>query len=136
MWPFTPKPQSRHTLHASELYDAIRDQLSGRMASHCTIRLADREQYATCSDAEARKWVSQAAAFYLPDVRDCDDACFIAKNSCIKDQFKVGLPLAFGIVWTPVHAMNFYLNHDLKIRVIDQDGTWDWETRDINLILC
>lgn len=137
MWPFTKKQELRHSLSASNLYEAIRDQLSGRMASHCTIRLADREQYATCSDAEARRWVSQAAAgFYSPEVLDCDDFCFKAKSYCIDAQFKVGLPLAFGIVWTPDHSMNLYLNHELKIRVIDQDGSLDRETKEINLILC
>lgn len=137
MWPFTKKPDTiRHTLHSSELYDTIRDQLSSRVASHCTIRLADRDNYATCSDAEGRKWVSQAAGFYTPETRDCDDACFMAKAACIRDQFRVGTPLAFGIVWTPDHSMNFYLNHKLKIVVIDQDLSLDFGSREINLILC
>ena len=135
MWPFT-KPEPRIHLPAAELYDTIRDQLSSRMARHCTIRLADREQYATCSDAEARKWVSQAAGFYTPETRDCDDACFMAKAACIKDQFRVGTPIAFGIIWTPDHAMNFYLNHDLKIWLIDQDLSFDFMSKEINLILC
>lgn len=135
MWSFTRKPESRHTLHASELYDAIHDQLSSRMASHCTIRLADRDNYATCSDAEARKWVQQATGFYTPETRDCDDVCFMAKAACIKDQFRVGTPLAFGILWTPAHAMNFYLNHLLRIVVIDQDLQWDWQTKEINLVM-
>lgn len=137
MWPFTSKPkETRHTLHASELYDTIRDQLSSRMASHCTIRLADRDNYATCSHAEARKWVSQADGFYMPETRDCDDACFLAKAACIKDQFKIGSPVAFGIIWTPDHSLNFYLANNMKITVIDQDGSWDWQRGEINLILC
>lgn len=136
MWPFTKKQELRHSLSASNLYEAIRDQLSSRMASHCTIRLADRHQYATCSDAEARRWVIQAAGFYTPETRDCDDACFMAKAACIKNQFRMPAPLAFGIIWTPDHSMNFYLDHSLKIIVIDQDGSWDWQTREINLILC
>ena len=136
MWPFTSKPEPRHKLHASELYDSIRDQLSSRMASHCTIRLADRDNYATCSDAEGRKWATQATGFYTPETRDCDDACFLAKAACIKDQFRVGTPIAFGIVWTPDHSMNFYLSHELKIRVIDQDLSLDFGSREINLILC
>ncbi len=135
MWPFTKKTELRHRVSAAELYDTINHQLASRMASHCTIRLADRQNYSTCSDAEARKWVQQAARLYTPEVYDCEDACTLAKSACIKDQFSVGTPLAFGIIWTPDHAMNFYLNHELKIRVIDQDLSWDWKTKEINLIL-
>lgn len=135
MWPFTKKLEPRILLPAAELYDSIRDQLSSRMARHCTIRLADRENYATCSDAEAGKWVGQAARLYTPEVYDCEDACFKAKNYCIDAQFRVGLPLAFGILWNPDHSMNFYLNHSLKIRIIDQDLSLDFESREINLIL-
>lgn len=134
MWPFTSSPKMpRVTVTSGELFEAVRDQLSGRMAASCTIRLADASFYSVTQE-EAAKFVSSAAGYWTAQINDCDDQAWMAKASAIQAQFKAGRPFAFGVIWTEDHALNWYLDPLRRIRLIDQPGASS-VIRPITLIL-
>lgn len=135
MWFFSSKPKGdpRITVTAEELFERLRDQLSGRMASNCTIRLADASFYSV-TQAEAEGFIASAASYWTPQINDCDDQAHMAKTAAIKAQFKAGKPLAFGQIWTEDHALNWYLDPRGRIKLIDQPGA-STLIRPITLIL-
>lgn len=134
MFFFFKRQPARLFLPPEELHAALRSQLGAHMAGNCTIRLADNVRYASVKGEEARGFVASAASFWTPEVNDCDDQAWMAKAAAIKAQMKVGSPLAFGVVWTEDHALNWHCDEFGKIRLIDQPGASDRLTL-ITLIL-
>lgn len=134
MWPFSSKPkQPRVVISSSDLFEALRDQLSRQMAGNCTIRLADASFY-TVTQEEASGFVASAASYWTPEINDCDDQAWMAKAAAIKAQFKAGKPFAFGVLWTEDHALNWYLDPLRRIKLIDQPGAGT-RIRPVTLVL-
>lgn len=114
MWPFSSSASTpRVTIAASDLHTSLKEQLGARMASHCTIRLADAS-FATVTGEEARQFVASAASYWTPQINDCDDQAWMAKAAD--------------------HALNWYLDPLRRIKLIDQPGA-STRLTEITLIL-
>ena len=118
-WPWSKPKQPRRTLQASALFAALRSQFD----TECTIRLADGS-YVSLSEQEAFQFVRNSSTFWHVEDNDCDDQAWMAKAEAIKRQQKADFsgPAAFGVVWTEDHALNWFMNHEGTIQLIDQPG--------------
>jgi hypothetical protein len=103
-----------------KLFSAIRRDHGHLFSESCKIRLADAT-YFTVTEDQARNFIFKSKSFYRPQVNDCDDQAFAAKYEAIKAQQSLTSPLAFGILWTEDHALNWYMDYGFKIRLIDQE---------------
>ena len=115
---------SRLRVSPGTLQDIIRRDLGAHFGAGNKIRLAD-VGYASVSQSEAEKFVSAASSYWTVEINDCDNQAWMAKAAAIKAQFSLGVPLAFGVVWTEDHALNWYLTHEGRVRLIDQPGASD-----------
>lgn len=121
---FFSKPIKRTKYSPDEIFEMIHKQLKGHLSENCSIRISDRG-YATVTQQEAFKFVNNSSSVYIKETNDCDDAAFLAKGECIKQQRNNkfdGHPGLFGMAWTPVHVFNWFINNGV-IEFIDNDGT-------------
>ena len=121
--PFRPsKPAVGKLVPASALYAAIRrdHKRIEDPLSPSKIRLADTT-YQTVTEEQARLFLARSASFWQPEINDCDDQAWMAKSEAIKAQKGQKNPLAFGVLWTEDHALNWYMDAQLKVRLIDQE---------------
>lgn len=103
------------------IYSAIRrDHRTIDPLGEAKIRLADAV-YHTVSEAQARSFITKSLTYWQPEINDCDDQAWMAKAEAIKAQKGQKFPLAFGVLWTEDHALNWYMDAGFKIRLIDQE---------------
>lgn len=121
MFSFFKSKPSGIAVTPDKIYDAIRrDHRQIDPLGKSTIRLADTK-YLTVTEDEARKFILKSASFYTPQLNDCDDHAWMAKAEAIRYQQRGQAPLAFGVLWTETHALNWYMDYGFKIRLIDQE---------------
>lgn len=106
---------------ADKIYDAIRrDHRMIDDDASSKIRLADTSYY-TISESQARSFITKSLTYWQPEINDCDDQAWMAKAEAIKVQKGQKFPLAFGVLWTEDHALNWYMDAGFKIKLIDQE---------------
>lgn len=134
---FFSKPIKRLKYNPDEIFQAVHDQLKGKLTENCNIRFSDRT-YASITRGEAFAFVRNIGTDYIKEVNDCDDYTYLAKAEAIKQQRNKkfdGYPALFGQSWTPSHAFNWYITNG-AIEFIDNDGTIIKEFPEkINLLL-
>jgi len=126
------KPTPRLRVGPEALYKKLREAFPGDY----DIRLGDRE-YVSLTENEAFQCVRNVATAYIPETNDCDDVSNLAKGEAIRKQRKGtygGGVACFGQVWLPTHAVNFFMDVEGRIRVIDNDGS-ERVVREVTLIL-
>lgn len=134
---FFKKSIKRNKYTPEDVFQMIYQQLKGKLAINCTIRLGDKN-YAEVTKEEAFKIIRNIDSFYIKESNDCDDFAYMAKAECIKQQRNNkfdGYPGLFGIVWVRTHAFNWFISNG-TIQFIDNDGSELTDLgEEINLLL-
>ena len=99
-------PTSTKRIDYGDLYALLRIE-----APQAEIFLSDKE-YLLCNKADIRAFLAQDETNkmgYVPEARDCDDFSYRLMG-------QLSIPgwsdLAFGIIWTNLHAMNCFVTED------------------------
>jgi len=113
---------SAHESYVSELiggaitYDDLRKELLKHARSH-KIHISDNTFATISRDSMAKiiKVIPTRKFKYVPESRDCDDFSFSFMGAC-----RIILPgFAVGIIWSKVHAFNFFVDNSNKIWIIE-----------------
>lgn len=133
--PSKPKPVERTEINMGRVWEMLQTKFP-----KAAIFLSDNT-YKLCNleDIEEFLRVDQTNKMgYIPEDRDCDDFSFR-----LLGQFSVPewSGIALGIIWTDVHALNFFIDQNLEFWFIEpqtddiQQRLSTWQGSEIRLIV-
>lgn len=124
MFSWFKKKESRVSLTCDEILDIVNAALKGKLASNYNLRFSDNT-HNTINFNEAFALVLRSQTYYIPELNDCDDNAIMAKAEGIKKQRNGDYgskPAIFGIMWVPSHAFNWFIDHNRKLHLMNNDG--------------
>jgi len=85
------------------------------------IHIPDKHLYLP-TNFDMKRWLSidkTDKKEYRPEIWDCDDSARTVWNNIRNIALNEGKNIAFALIWTTSHALNLYVNNELKVVYIE-----------------